>query len=47
MPKKTIFRPYITVNNKRIYAKWYGIRAFPIEVDIEEASDAKCGKPKK
>lgn len=28
----TIFRPWITVNGKRIYAWQYGIKAFPIWV---------------
>jgi len=28
-----VFRPWITVNGKRIYAKSYGLRAFPILVD--------------
>lgn len=31
--KRVIWRPYITNNGKRIYAKSYGIRAFPILVD--------------
>lgn len=34
-----IFRPWITRNGKRIYAKQFGLRAFPIRV--------KPGKPKK
>lgn len=28
-----IFRPWITKNGKRIYAKQYGIKAFKIPVD--------------
>lgn len=31
--KRVIWRPYITKNGKRIYAKTYGLRAFPIVVD--------------
>lgn len=27
-----IFRPYITKNGKRIYAKHYGLKAFKIKV---------------
>ncbi len=30
---KFIFRPYITVKGRRIYAKEYGKRAFKIPVD--------------
>ena len=34
---KVIYRPYITLKNgKRIYAKWYGKKAFKIEVPITE-----------
>lgn len=30
-----IFRPYITLpDGRRIYAKWYGKRAFPIWVPV-------------
>jgi hypothetical protein len=28
-----IFRPWITKNGKRIYAKEYGLKAFKIKVD--------------
>jgi hypothetical protein len=37
--KRLIFRPYVTdpVTGKRRYAKWYGLRAFPIWVDDEDA----------
>lgn len=34
--KKIIFRPWITKNGKKIYASWYGLKAFPIEVDDDE-----------
>lgn len=27
-----IFRSYYEKNGKRIYARWYGLRAFPIPV---------------
>lgn len=27
-----IFRPWITKNGKRIYAYWYGFKAFPIHI---------------
>jgi hypothetical protein len=31
--KRVIWRPYITKKGKRIYARQYGLRAFPIVVD--------------
>jgi hypothetical protein len=31
--KRVIWRPWTTVNGKRIYARQYGKRAFPIIVD--------------
>lgn len=31
-----IYRPYITKNNKRYYAKWYGKKAFRIWIDEED-----------
>lgn len=31
--KRLIFRPWITVNGKRVYARQYGKRVFPIWVD--------------
>lgn len=31
--KRVIWRPWITKNGKRIYARAYGLRAFPIIVD--------------
>ena len=31
--KKYVFRPWTTVNGKRIYARQFGLRAFPILVD--------------
>jgi hypothetical protein len=31
--KRLVFRPYMTVKGKRIYAKAYGKRAFPILID--------------
>jgi len=31
--KRLIFRPWITVKGKRVYAKSYGKRVFPIYVD--------------
>lgn len=31
--KRVIWRPWITVDGKRIYARHYGKRAFPIVVD--------------
>lgn len=31
--KRLIWRPWITKNGKRIYARQYGKRAFPIIVD--------------
>lgn len=31
--KRYIFRPWITINGKIIYAWQYGIKAFPILVD--------------
>ena len=34
----TIFRPYITLPcGKKIWAKWFGKRAFPIRVPRDEA----------
>ncbi len=34
---KLIFRPCITLpNGKKIWAKWYGKRVFPIWIKIEE-----------
>lgn len=30
--KKYIYRPWITKNGQRIYAKTYGLKAFKIEV---------------
>jgi hypothetical protein len=28
-----IFRPYITLKNgKRLYARWFGLKAFPLRV---------------
>lgn len=31
--KRLVFRPWITVKGKRIYASHYGKRAFPILID--------------
>lgn len=31
--KRVIWRPWITVNGQRIYARQFGKRAFPIIVD--------------
>jgi hypothetical protein len=31
--KRYVYRPWITKNGKRIYASYYGLRAFPILVD--------------
>lgn len=31
--KKLVFRPYVTIKGKRVYAKAYGKRAFPILID--------------
>ena len=36
---KFIFRPYITVKGRRIYAKEYGKRAFKIPVDYMGESE--------
>ncbi|MEM8833793.1 MAG: hypothetical protein AAGB32_04555 [Pseudomonadota bacterium] len=36
-----ICRPYITVKGKRIYAKWYGKKAFCFHVDDEKPQDEK------
>jgi len=30
--KRYVFRPWITKNGKRVYARQYGLRAFPILV---------------
>jgi hypothetical protein len=32
--KRLVFRPWITKNGVRVYAKQYGKRAFPILVDL-------------
>ena len=34
--RKLIYRPYITIKGKRIYAKNHGKKAFCFWVDIEE-----------
>lgn len=31
--KRYVFRPWITINGKVVYARQYGIKAFPILVD--------------
>jgi len=31
--KRLVFRPWITKNGRRIYARQYGLRAFPILID--------------
>jgi hypothetical protein len=31
--KRLVFRPWITKNGKRLYARQFGIRAFPILID--------------
>lgn len=31
--KRVIWRPYTTINGKRVWARQYGKRAFPILVD--------------
>jgi hypothetical protein len=31
--KRLVFRPYVTIKGKRVYAKAYGKRAFPILID--------------
>jgi hypothetical protein len=33
--KRLIFRPWITVNGKRIHASQYGKRVFPIWIDVD------------
>lgn len=31
--KRVVFRPWITRKGVRVYAKWYGLKAFPIVID--------------
>lgn len=31
--KRLVFRPYVTIKGKRVYARAYGKRAFPILID--------------
>jgi len=31
--KRVVFRPWITKNGRRIYARSFGLRAFPILID--------------